>query len=85
MALPSIATSSATPASSANGHARSSAESGKILIVDDLIRQRAVDQDQVPLMAFRNLREESPIMGNLLGSVWIDSLIKRLSTTSVAG
>ena len=35
-----------------NGHSPSFAQSGEILILDDLIRQRAADSDQVPLLAF---------------------------------
>lgn len=35
-----------------NGHTPLSVESGEILILDDLIRQRAADSDQTPLLAF---------------------------------
>ena len=52
MASMSTTTSSISSASSTNGHTPSSAKFDQVLILDDLIRQRATDSDQVPLLAF---------------------------------
>ena len=42
----------ATSISVTNRHEHASIEPTEILILDDLIRQRAADKDQVPLLAF---------------------------------
>lgn len=52
MASLSTTTSYVSSASSTNGNTPSSAKSDQILILDDLIRQRATDSDQIPLLAF---------------------------------
>ena len=52
MASLPVSTSGMNSLSAINGHGPSSAHSGEILILDDLIRQRAADSDQIALLAF---------------------------------
>ena len=47
-----VSVSNINTTSPTDGHGPSSIQSGEILILDDLIRQRAADSDQVPLLAF---------------------------------